>query len=295
MAEAKLRIGITGASGFIGKHLTDALQQTAGAEIRSIRLRVDGSANSGELARFVSGLDCVYHLAGVNRGADEDILRGNVLTTLRLLESLRAHGKPTVRLVFASSAQVYKPGGPRGPLRESARIEPESLYGVSKRAAEELIRLAGLDAVILRLANVYGPGCRPYYNSVVATFCARAARREPLTLHGDGRQGRDFVYITDVVRALMLTATRPAKKKAVTVFNVASGKIVSLQRIVREIRNCLPDTVVETLPQTSGGGPSYCCDPAKLRAWCGWSAKTSVGVGIGAVLQAFRGTHKDSP
>ena len=100
-----IRIGVTGASGFIGFHLAAALKGY-GKVVTLLRNR--SLPTPTELKNFASGVELVFHLGGVNRGTDEEILTGNITGTLRLLEAIRKYGKPSAKMLFASSTQVYR-------------------------------------------------------------------------------------------------------------------------------------------------------------------------------------------
>ena len=191
------------------------------------------------LREFAKKTDVVFHLAGVNRGTEEEITAGNILWTYRLAEACKSV-KPSPRVIFASSSHIYRPMN--RPLKETDKPKPESLYGFAKLSSEEILRASGLNCTILRLSNVYGPGCRPYYNSVIATFCHRALTKELLTINGDGSQGRDFVYVDDVVRAFLLAGQQQSKTKT---FNVSSGKIISLKNVLTQINNQFPSLQAE--------------------------------------------------
>ena len=99
-----IRIGLTGASGFIGSNLATALKDY-GKVVTLSRNR--SLPTSSQLKNFASGVELVFHLGGVNRGTDEEILTGNITGTLRLLEAIRKYGKPSTKMLFASSTQVY--------------------------------------------------------------------------------------------------------------------------------------------------------------------------------------------
>ena len=278
-----MRIGVTGANGFIGTHLVSALKQRG----RVVTLpRGKGLPGKQDLKQFVKGTDLFFHLGGVNRGTDEEILNGNIIGTSRLLEAILNEGKPSASLVFASSAQTYSLANCKTPIRETKKANPETVYGVSKLNAENLIRLSGIPCTTLRLSNVYGPGCRPNYNSVMATLCYRAVQGLPLMINGDGRQGRDFIYIDDVVRAFMLAGFESSPGSG-NIFNVSSGKMVSIKKIVGQVGRLHKNTQVEFLADKNNSKISYCCDPSKFSGKYGWRPKVSLSKGIEQTLSYY--------
>ena len=279
-----MRIGVTGAKGFIGTHLVSALKKM-GTVVTLPRGKV--LPGKKDLKRFVAGTDLIFHLGGVNRGTDEEILNGNIMGTSRLLEAILNHGKPSARLVFSSSSQVYSFVNCKTPLLESKKANPDTVYGLSKQNAENLIRLSGIPFAILRLANVYGPGCRPNYNSVVATLCHRAAHGLPLMINGDGRQGRDFVYVDDVVWAFTLAGlgSMSVSGKA---FNVSSGRMISIKQIVEKICQKYKKTKVEFLIDKKTSETSYCCDSSKFSRKYNWRPQVPFSRGINQTLSYYR-------
>ncbi|GJL79612.1 MAG: NDP-sugar dehydratase or epimerase [Nitrospinaceae bacterium] len=279
-----MRIGVTGASGFIGSHLMDALKNVPEVSVAPLS-RKRQNPTLTELKTFVQKKDLIYHLAGINRGSDEEILQGNVLGTLHLLVAIKTFGSPLTRIVFASSSQVYKLGKVGSGIKESRATEPQSLYGVSKKTAEDLIRLSGLDNIILRLSNVYGPGCRPNYNSVIATFCDRAVNNRPLNIDGTGKQGRDFIYIDDVIQAMVLAGTRKQPQKQ-TVYNISSGRLSTLRQVIGHIKRSRKEVNVEY--KNSDDGYSYVCDSSRFQRKYGWKPKTPLSAGIRNILQGLK-------
>lgn len=276
---------MTGASGFIGGHLMSALAELPDVTVTPlIRKRKNTPPTLTELKSFVKDKHLIYHLSGVNRGSEEEILSGNILGTLRLLVAVKTYGSPETRIVFASSSQVYKNG--ENAFKESHATEPESLYGVSKKAAEDLIRLSGLQTIVLRLSNVYGPGCRPDYNSVIATFCDRAVRRLPLKVDGNGKQERDFIYIDDVIRAF-LEAGRKKQTTQQAVYNISSGRVASLRQVIGNIKRAGVGVDVEY--QNGSAGISLGCDPSRFRKVYDWKPETSLSMGIKHTLAGFQG------
>ena len=127
------------------------------------------------------------------------------------------------------------------------------------------------------MANVYGPGCQQNYNSVIATFCYRAAKGLPLVVKGDGKQGCDFVYIDDVVQAFLLAAERKGKS---SIYNISSGKVTSLRMLVQNILRVTPQAEVVYHEGHSRDEISYCCDNSRFMKQYGWKPQTRFRKGI---------------
>jgi len=277
-----IRIGVTGASGFIGSHLMTALK---GYEKVVTLSRTGSLPTTAQLKDFASGVELVFHLGGVNRGTDEEILTGNITATLRLLEAIRKYGKPSAKMLFASSTQVYRLKKTGDKISESTPLQPDSIYGISKKSAEDLIRISGLPHTVLRLANVYGPGCRPNYNSVVATLCQRARKKLPLQINGKGSQGRDFIYIDDVIQAFLLAGFN-GKSQERKFYNVSSGRITTLKKIINTIKQTEKGIKVEFNVEGEDK-VSYCCDSMRFKRDFGWKPRTSLSQGIERSLKYF--------
>lgn len=172
---------ITGANGFIGKNLKIHLQENGFQTISFLR-----NMSSDELSKFLTKVDFVFHLAGVNRPENhEEFISGNKELTEKLCNAIRATGRQ-IPVIFSSSI----------------KIDSNELYGVSKIAAEKaLIKLekdTGSPVYIYRLPNVFGKWSRPDYNSVVATFCFNIANGKEINI-SDSSAVINLVYIDDVV------------------------------------------------------------------------------------------------
>ena len=246
-----MQVGVTGASGFLGSHLTNALHQLADFRVTALKRGSSGKfPGINKLKSFVENLDLIYHVAGVNRGKNEEILKGNIQATFSLLEAIRKYGKSSLRIIFTSSSQVYKKTKlPEKLVTETYKAEPETLFGVAKKTSEDLIRLSGFEHAIIRIANVYGPGCRPEYNSVIATFCHKSANEKPLRIDGDGHQKRDFIYVEDVINAMILAGTQ--KNNFVSgVYNLGTNRTTSLRQVIRSIKSS--GVEVKESPHVSG-------------------------------------------
>jgi len=289
MERKPMQVGVTGSSGFLGSHLTNALHQLTDFEVTTLKRNSSKRfPEINELQSFIKNLDLIYHVGGVNRGTNEEILKGNIQATFNLLEAIRKYGKSSPRIIFTSSSQVYKKIKPPGKLvTESYKVEPATLFGVSKRTAEDLIRLSGFEHVILRIANVYGPGCRPEYNSVIATFCHKSINKEPLRIDGDGHQKRDFIYVEDVVKAMVLAGIK-TNNFISGVYNVGTNQTTSLRQVIRSIKSSGVEVKESYSPNASTGQNSFSLDATRFRQRFKWTPKTTLRSGIKKTLLWFQ-------
>lgn len=173
-----MRIGITGAKGFIGSHLKTKLANP-------IVFNKD-LTDLPEVRNLIRNCDRIYHLAGKNREEPGNIAKNNIISTSNIvLATILEDTYPEI--IFASSKQV--------------EWNPNSEYGFTKSIEEEIIKKTN-NWCIYRIPNVYGPGCRPFYNSVVATFCHQIAKGETVEIH-DPDAKREFIYIDELIQGLL--------------------------------------------------------------------------------------------
>jgi len=188
----KFQVGITGAGGFIGSHLTARVEHEDGWAALSARRDTLGDSES--LGAFVLAADVIVHLAGMNRGDQQEIEAANTSLAEKLVSALEDAGR-TPHVIFSSSTQ------------ESA----DNPYGRSKRAAGEILaqwaRRTGAPLTTLVIPNVYGAGCRPFYNSVVATFCHQLARHEQPQIHHDKEV--EFIHVGELVDEIVRRIKQP--------------------------------------------------------------------------------------
>jgi len=281
---------VTGGAGFIGSHLTERLLNE-GARVRLVdnfsagaRDNLPFAAAAGDrldvvegdirdlplLERLTRGVDVVFHQAAMRSvpRSIEDPLgahENNVTGTLHVLEASRRAG--VRRVVYASSSSVYG-DRPDLPKRESQPPAPISPYAASKTAGEYYAsvwsRLYGVETVGLRYFNVFGPRQDPAseYAAVIPRFILWALRGQPLVVHGDGTQSRDFTYVDNVVDANLAAARQPGL--AGEVFNVGCGERISLLAVVERLEQLLgrPVTRRHTPPRT-GDVPHTLADITK--------------------------------
>ena len=292
---------VTGGAGFVGSHLATALVEENDVRVvddlssgdpsrvpETAKLIRGDVRDRGVLARAMADVDVVFHQAAmvsVERSTEvpRESHAVNAAATLDLLEVARNVG---ARVVFASSAAVY--GHPESvPVAESDPKEPTSPYGVDKLAADHYARLYadlyGLETVVLRYFNVYGPGhSGGNYTGVIDAFLEQSRSGRDLTVHGDGSQTRDFVHVSDVVDANLRAATTDHVGEA---FNVGTGRSVTIEALAELVRDAVGSTsgIVNTDPRPGDIARSR-ADVSRARDRLGFSATTRIEEGIRSLV-----------
>lgn len=305
------RFLVTGGAGFIGSHLTDALL----AQGHVVRVLDDLSTGKAEnldpRAELITGdvaeaavtravmEDCaaVFHLAAiasVQRG-NEDWLgchRVNLGGTIAVLDAARHHGGLPV--VYASSAAVLGDLG-NEVATEASPCRPRTAYGADKLGSEQHAAVGalvhGVPSVGLRFFNVYGPRQDPAspYSGVISIFASRIAAGSGVTLHGDGGQTRDFVYVADVVSHLLAALRYAEAHREAAVFNVCTGNetsIVALAERIAALSGAAPE--IGFGPARAGDIRRSVGNPERAVAGLGVRAVTSLTDGLGALLETLR-------
>jgi UDP-glucose 4-epimerase len=229
-------IGITGHGGFLGKCVFDRLKGNKKvSSVEGFGHPEQDILDRASVERFVSGKDVIIHLAALNRADEMDIMKVNLLGTLSLVKAIKEKN-PACRLLFSSSFQVYSNSTEKDTIDEDFPVGPLTAYGLSKRFGEELA-LSQLDGcAVFRISNIYGPGCRPFYNSVVATFLHLAKEGKEISINGSGSQLRDFVFVDDVARAFELAVF----SKVSGIFNICTGEAISMNTVAELIKREFP-------------------------------------------------------
>jgi nucleoside-diphosphate-sugar epimerase len=293
-----MRYLVTGAAGFIGSHLADALIER-GHEVVAVdcftdyygpELKEDNAAGF-DVSRFdladeslaLDGFDGVFHLAGqpgVRSFGEvfEDYARRNLLASRRVFESAAAAG---ARVVFASSSSIYGEAE-RYPTREDAEPRPISPYGITKLGCEQLAHAYakgfGLDAVVLRYFTFYGPRQRP--DMALARIVDALAHGSSFELYGDGLHSRSFTYVADGVEA---TIEAMERAPAGAVYNVGGGS----EATMRDVIATLEDVAGRTLelierPAAAGDVRRTSADTTRIERDLGWRATTQLEDGLRA-------------
>lgn len=288
---------ITGGAGFIGSHIADAL--VADNDVRVLddcstgyqenvpdgtELITGDVRDEDVVADAVDGADVVFHEAAevsVQRSVEQPKRSNdvNVGGTLNVLEAAR---DADARVVLASSCAIY--GVPDSvPLSETQRLGPRSPYGVDKSAIDSYASVYhdqyGLETVALRYFNVYGPRqTAGEYSGVISIFLDQARRGEPITVEGEGTQTRDFVHVSDVVRANLAAATTDAVGES---YNVGTGEETSILTLAESVRDAVgSDSDVVHVEGRDSDIPRSVADLSKARESLGYEPTVSLDDGL---------------
>jgi UDP-glucose 4-epimerase len=303
---------VTGGAGFIGSHLCDALiargdtvrvldDLSTGrhANLPAAASLIEGDvADPAIVARAMEGVDGCFHLAAiasVEKGVTDWLgtHRTNITGTITVFDAIRRHRR-RIPVVYASSAAVYGDAA-AVPIAETEPCRPLSAYGADKYACELHARVAshvhGIPTAGLRLFNVYGPRQDPRspYSGVISIFCEQIVAGLPISIFGDGGQTRDFVYVADVVRAMLASmALRPADSP---VFNVCTGVPTSVDALGRLIADLArKDLKLQTRPPRAGEIRHSLGVPALADSVLGLSGRVPLRIGLGNVLAWMTGS-----
>ena len=301
------RILITGGAGFIGSHLTrhfaeqaevtvlDDLRSGYARNLDGVRCRfLQGSIlDNVALKQAIAGAEEVYHLAAMisvpeSVAKPAECAKLNTEGTQRVLDAALNAG--VRKVVLASSAAIYG-DNPTMPKLESMTPEPKSPYAETKLAGEKLLaqytRAHGLGTTSLRFFNVFGPQQDPRsaYAAAVPIFIAKALRDEPIGIHGDGGQTRDFIHVADIVGALAYAGD---SKDMSGTYNVGYGQSQSILALAQEIiRLTGSKSTIEHLPSRAGDVRHSLASTARLLS-AGWKPQSTVSLGLAETIAAFR-------
>jgi UDP-glucose 4-epimerase len=275
---------VTGAAGFLGSALANRLarevHQVRGYDDLSAgdpsRLSADVLFTRGDVTdrpklwTLLQEIDCVYHLAA-KVSVPESILYPreyniiNVGGTVSVMEAMRDVG--VRRVILISSGAIYGDQGQQ-PLVESAPPNPGSPYAVSKLAAEHYVHtigaLWGIETVALRVFNAYGPGqpLAAAHPPVVPHFLRQVSHGGSMVIHGKGEQTRDFVYLDDVVSAMIAAASAPTINRSI--INIGSGTETSIQSLGQSVLEAVGIKSEWIYKEDQDAGPSRMCADIRL-------------------------------
>ena len=307
------KVLITGAAGFIGYNFAKYML-ARGYEVIAVDNLSRGSKNKFEELKengcdtYVTDIrdtekisiilrntrpSFIVHLAALISVQEsflypEEYFDVNVIGTLKLLKTLYDH--QINRMVYISSAAVY--GNPLDlPIKENHPTLPLSPYGLTKLAGEHLTRILssrfGVEFVILRLFNVYGPGQNPLnpYSGVISKFVYNALRKENLVIFGDGNQSRDFIHVQDVVRAIELSLKTENTNE---IYNIGSGKQVTINELAKKIVQVVGEGKIIYTKTREGDIKHSYADISKAKDKLGFKPKINIEEGITNLIESVK-------
>ncbi len=303
---------VTGGCGFIGSHLVDLLVRQ-GHRVRVLddlstgrthnlapeaELMIGDVADAAIVALAMKGVTGCFHLAAAPPETDDLAAhRANLTGTLTVFEAARGRAVP---VVYASSAAVYGDSADQR-LSEMAPTKPLSAYGADKLGCETHGRVAaslhGVPNAGLRLFNVYGPRQDPaaIQAGVISIFAARTIDGEPMTIHGDGEQTRDFIFVADVAAHLtaamdrLLERQRDGKTAASAVFNVCTGQATRIRDLAAMIARLSGRPLrLQNLPTRSGDIRRSLGDPSAAIRHLRIAATTALEDGLRQTLSRLQ-------
>jgi len=305
------KVCLTGAAGFIGGHLAEALvkegYEVVGLDDFSSGKRenlpkdprfslVEGTvADPRSVEEAVAGAKWVFHLAAIPSvplSMAEPVRTNavNVGGTVNVLEAARRSGAE--RVVLACSCAAYG-DGPEQPKHERLEPRPMSPYAAQKVAgelyAQTYSRAYGLPCVALRFFNVYGPRQDPKseYAAAIPRFATRLLAGQRPIVYGDGKQTRDFVHVSDVVRANLLAATSP--RAVGEVINVASGRSASLLELIALLKSIIKSELeIEHQAPRAGDLRASAADISKARELLGYEPRVRLEEGLASLVASLR-------
>jgi UDP-glucose 4-epimerase len=303
---------VTGGAGFIGSHLCDALVARGDgvrvlddlstgrqSNLPAAATLIQGDvADPATVAAAMDGVDGCFHLAAiasVEKGVTDWIgtHRTNITGTITVFDAIRRQGS-RIPVVYASSAAVYGDAA-TVPIAETEPCAPLSAYGADKYGCELHARVAShvhaIPAAGLRFFNVYGPRQDPKspYSGVISIFCERIAAGAPIRIFGDGQQTRDFVYVTDVVAALL--AAMALRSAGAAVFNVCTGVPTSVDSLARQIADLAGKPLeIHAQPPRSGEIRHSLGVPTRVETVLGLRERVPLHSGLGHVLAWMTGS-----
>jgi len=303
---------VTGGAGFIGSHMVDLLlsknyqvriiDNLSGGHKNNLKHCINNTnlrfkkmdiCNLKQNDKFFKNVDCVFHFAGIGDivpsiERPKEYMKTNVQGTIKVLEASRC--SKVKKFVYAASASCY--GKTKRLTNEEYRINTEHPYALSKYLGElstlHWHKVYGLAVNSIRIFNAYGPRVRTTgaYGAVIGVFLKQKIEKKPLTIVGDGKQSRDFIYVTDVVKAFFAASKSKSNGK---IYNVGTGKPTT----VNYLANLIGGKKV-SIPDRPGEPRCSCANINKIKRDLKWKPLINFEQGISIMLKQIE-KWKDAP
>ncbi len=299
---------VTGGAGFIGSHLVEKLvkkklkvivfDNLSSGKIKNLKNIINNiQYYNVDISNFANiekifkkhKFNCIFHLAGkadivpsiVN---PKEYFKTNVLGTFNIVELAKKYN--IKKIIYTASSTCY--GIPdKYPTSETNKLSPQYPYALTKKIGEDLVihygKVYKMTCVSLRLFNVYGTRSRSgsTYGAVLGVFLSQKINNYPLTIVGNGKQTRDFTYVSDIVDAIY--TIYKSKKKLVDIFNVGSGKTISVMRLAKKISNKFI-----FIPKRPGEPDKTFANIKKIKKIYNWKPKVTLDKGMKIILSNLR-------
>lgn len=293
-----MKIGITGAAGFLGSNLVGKLLQKGHSLKVFVREGdysfpkdvevIHGDLVSGRgLSKFLPGVETLVHLAARVTAPEEKMFEDNVIAAYNLVTELQKFS--IKHLVFVSSVAVYGKDK-KGKFKESDECFPNTEYGLTKLLAEKEVQYwstrSGMSATILRPFNIYGPG---NYKGIIYSFLSNIKSSGCVVIYGNGKQKRDFLYVDDFIEALL----RVIDTKKAGIFNLGAPDKYSILEILEMFRKIMKKNIeVEFNTKEEGKVFNINQDLSLVKKELNWEAETSLEGGLRKTVEWYENLEK---
>ncbi|MFH1582609.1 MAG: NAD-dependent epimerase/dehydratase family protein [bacterium] len=294
-----MKIAITGATGFIGRHLVRKLttekfdlrilaQDNAEflkREMSSLKIVKGDLLKKETLNDLVRDADLVIHLVGTFFPPFGSLVRSNVIATANLLEACSQN--KVKKIIYASSGTVYGPSKNR-PSKETDELHPKGFYALTKKIGEDLLKYYddnfGIKYVILRFSDIYGPENN---KGVVYNFLNSIKKENKITIYGDGEQARNFIFVSDVIESI-LQVLRKCNFKKSEIFNISNNELTTVNELAGTIEKILRrKTEVICKPHRNDSIQIIWEDIKKAEKKLNYQPKVSLKKGIKITIKSF--------
>ena len=314
-----MKVLITGAAGFIGSNVLDYLFSkypnfsfialdalTYAGNLKNFSQKTQKSprfrfeyadvCNATIVDNLVGQSDIVIHFAAethVTRSIYDNVkfFETDVLGTQAVANAVYHHKKTVKRFLHISTCEVYGSGLTKK-MDESHPLNPHSPYAAAKAGADRLVysyyTTYKIPAIILRPFNIFGP--RQHLEKAIPRFITSALLHEPLTVHGNGTSKRDYMHVNDVATAIELLINAPLAKVAGEVFNIGSGRAISIAEVARCITKYMkvPQSQIHFLRDRPGQVSTFACDYDKIKKLLGWTPQKDFSKGLIETIRWYK-------